>query len=241
MDELRYLVVDLETIPSSTLPEACLPKFDEASVLMGNLKDPFKQREKIQEARAKFETDLDKKLSTDPDLCQVCCFGYGDSNDQQAIIAQDEAEEFQMITEAWGLISKAYKNHVPIVTFNGQSFDLVILFRRAMLMDISVAPGMVDHLLARYNNRYHYDLMQMLGIRNPFSGQLQAKGLQYYLARFGLGSKTEGMDGSKVYPAFKEGRFSDIMNYCKEDVAMTAALFHRVSPWLISPTKREEK
>jgi predicted PolB exonuclease-like 3'-5' exonuclease len=237
--DVKFLVVDLETIPAQSLPEECIPKFDENTVNVGYLKDPWKIKEKIQEARTKFEANIDKIMSVSPDLCQVCCLGYGDATDQQAVSAMDDASEYDLVVEAWSLISSAYHEKIPIVTFNGASFDIPVLLRRAMILDISVAPGMIAHLLARFDNRHHYDLMQMLGFRNPFSGKLEAHGLNYYLKRFGLGAKTDGMDGSMVYPAWKENRHSDIMDYCKQDVGMTAALFERISPWMIHPAKKE--
>jgi DNA polymerase elongation subunit (family B) len=240
MDE-QCLVIDIETIPAQSLPEESLPKFDETSVSVGNLKDPWKIKEKVEEARKKFEADLDKKMSLDPDLCQVCCFGYGDRKDQQAISARDEESELDLIIDAWEIIGKTYRDKIPVVTFNGASFDLPVLLRRAMLLDISVAPGMVAHLLARYDNWRHYDLMQMLGFRNPFSGKLETHGLDYYLKRFGLGAKFKEMTGADVYPAWKENRHADIMAYCRQDVEMTVALFGRVAPWIISPIKKEEK
>jgi uncharacterized protein YprB with RNaseH-like and TPR domain len=241
MDDLKFLVIDIETIPCQTLPEGCIPTFDEASVATGNLKDPFKIREKIDEAHNKFNADIDKKLSVDPDYCQVCCFGYGDANDQTVFIASENLGEFELISEAWEIIASHYNKKIPIVSFNGISFDLPILLRRAMLLDISVPPGMVQKLISRFEYGNHFDLMQLLACRNPFSGKLEAKSLSFYLNLFGLGYKTNGMDGSQVYPAFKEGRYSDIMNYCKDDVRLTAALFKRVAPWIMTPVKKEEK
>jgi predicted PolB exonuclease-like 3'-5' exonuclease len=101
-----------------------------------------------------------------------------------------------------------------------------------MLLDIYVPPSTVAALLKRYDNTVHFDLMQVLAGRNPFSGKIEAKKLDFYLRRFGLGSKSDGWDGSMVYPAFKEGRHQEILEYCKRDVEMTAALFERVMPWV---------
>jgi hypothetical protein len=84
--------------------------------------------------------------------------------------------------------------------------------------------------------------MQVLGGRNPFSGKPEFKSLNFYLNRFGIGSKSKGLvatdpeavdDGSMVYPAWRDGRMDDIVNYCRQDVLQTAELFKRIAPWVI--------
>jgi 3'-5' exonuclease len=235
------LVIDIETIPCQNLPEECIPQFDESLVSLGNLKDPFKIRDKIEAARTAFSENVNKEMSVSPDLSQVCCLGYGYDHFTNVFDAQDEPDDYKIIVQAWSLISDAYREHIPIVTFNGLSFDIPVLLRRSMVLDISVAPGMVADLLARYDNHHHYDLMHMLAFRNPFSGRIYAHNLNYYLARFDIGGKTPGMDGGMVYPAWKSGRHDEIAEYCKNDVYMTAALFKRVVPWLIRPEKKKEK
>ena len=106
-----------------------------------------------------------------------------------------------------------------------------------MLLDVAIDPALIQSLTRRQDqNRCHYDLMQRLGYRNPFSGQMVMRSLDYNLKRFGLGGKLNGMDGSMVYPAFQEGRMQDIITYCRDgDVASTAVLFERVAPWIIAP------
>lgn len=237
-----YFVLDIETTPGMNLPEECLPKFDELDVSIGNLKDPFKIREKIEAARIKFEQDLSKKMSTDPDLCHVCaCVIYNsDTRNFSSAFAKDRDEEYELLDRAWAWIRECLREKIILVSFNGLSFDLPVLFRRAMIQDVSVAPSLIEALTARYSNKVHLDLMQSLAVRNPFSGKLEARSLDHYLKRFCLGAKMEGWDGSKVYPAFLESKFDEILQYCKSDVLNTAALFERVYPWLFVPWREEE-
>jgi predicted PolB exonuclease-like 3'-5' exonuclease len=233
---MRFAVLDIETIPNQDLPEGCIPQFDETSVKLGNLKDPFKIREKMQEARSEWESGLDKKMSLDPDLCQVVCAVGFDSEKGFETFASEEASDFHIGLNVWAWIRERYNNQVPLVSFNGIGFDLPVLQRRAMYQDVSVAPGMYQALTKRQEyNTDHYDLMLLLAGRNPFSGKLETKSLNYYLNRFGLGSKMDDWDGSKVYPAWKEGRMEEILKYCQHDVEMTMRLFMQVSPWLIAP------
>jgi hypothetical protein len=237
---MDYAVLDIETIPDQALPEACIPKFDESEVKLGNLKDQLKIREKIEQARVGWEEDLGKKMSFDRDLCQLCCAVCHDSRSDTFTTYPATTPEMELdaLVGVWGWIAERYHRHIPLVTFNGITFDLPILQRRAMIHDVSVAPGMYQDLTKRQEyNTAHFDLMQLLAGRNPFSGKIEAKGLNAYLSRFGLGAKTEGWDGSMVYPAWKEGRMEEILSYCRQDVEMTARLFERVRPWVIVPKK----
>lgn len=238
---MRFAVIDIETIPAQRLPEACVPKFDESSVKLGNLKDALKIRDKIDDARTEWESTLAKKMSLDPDCCQVVCVGTFDSETGfQVFRADHEVAETTLLIDVWWWIREHYHNRVPLVSFNGIGFDLPILHRRAMLQDVSIAPDMYQALTRRHeHNTDHFDLMWLLAGRNPFNGNLATKSLDYYLNRFGLGSKMEDWDGSKVYPAWQQGLFEQIAEYCRHDVEMTSRLFRRVSPWLIAPRKQQ--
>jgi predicted PolB exonuclease-like 3'-5' exonuclease len=236
----KYLVLDIETIPAQSLPEGCVPVFDETQVKLGVLKDRFKIEAKIEEERMKFESDISKRMSLDPDLCEVCAVVTLDSTTGYTTGAWTSVgmNDFDVVYETWDKIRSAHSNNVPIVTFNGKSFDIPVLVRRAMFLDISVAPGMVADLLnpRRYysSTQHHIDLMEILGMRNAFSGRPEFKSLAYYLRRFEIGEKMEGMTGADVYPLWKEGSYSKIVDYCSQDVLKTRDLYERVSPWLVA-------
>jgi uncharacterized protein YprB with RNaseH-like and TPR domain len=233
---------DIETIPLPNLPEELRPKFDEASVKLGQLKDRFKIAEKIEEARAKHAADLDKTMSLDPDLCMVCAFVSHLSNGERkefkaSIFAPNEEAEYNLLVAAWAWLRDQYKARVPIVSFNGKSFDLQVLRRRAMLQDVSVPPALYEALTRRYETKHHVDLMEVLGNRNLFSGKVEYKSMDWYLKRFGIGAKYNGMSGADVYPLFKEGEYQRILEYCQDDVLKTSMLFQRVAPWILAPTE----
>jgi predicted PolB exonuclease-like 3'-5' exonuclease len=238
---MDHAVIDVETIPAQFLPSDCMPEPDMSAVKYGATKDPFKRREIEEQYVADFNTALSKKMSVDPDLCQVCAIvlrvsGNVEWHDVVAAFAVDEHEEHEIIRATWEIFGNLQRNDIPLVSFNGLSFDIPVLLRRAMLLDITVPPGVVANLLRRQeNNHHHYDLMQLLGRRNPFSGKMEFHSLDYYLRRFGLGAKMTDWDGSKVYPAWQEGHFQEIIDYCRDDVAKTGELFERVAPWIIPP------
>jgi predicted PolB exonuclease-like 3'-5' exonuclease len=231
-----YAMLDIETIPCQSLPAECRPEFDEASVALGNLKDRFKIQEKIDDARARFEAGVDKQMATNPDLCQIVCLVcYQKSRDDYLVLnADDEETEYRLLQDAWEYIRRCSLNHVPVASFNGKSFDIPVMVRRSMILDVAISPELIDDLLRKYDARHHIDLMEVLALRNPFSGKPEYHSLNYYLKRFGLPEKLTGWDGSKVYPAWLEGRYSEIAEYCKQDVASSAELLDRVAPWIIT-------
>jgi DNA polymerase elongation subunit (family B) len=243
MNHNLFACLDLETIPHPGLPPECVPLFDENSVSLGNLKDPLKIDAKINDARAKFEASIPKIMATDPDLCMVvsftgCVVDGADRVYTEPDVCEDDKEEFLLITEACAWLRDCVRDGVPVVTFNGASFDLPVLIRRALYNDVSVSSSVIEKLTARFErNHHHIDLMQALAIRSPFSGKPECKSLDYYLKRLGLGSKMPGMNGSMVYPLWQERRFAEIAAYNRDDVDKTIALFNRVSPWLALPSR----
>jgi predicted PolB exonuclease-like 3'-5' exonuclease len=118
-----------------------------------------------------------------------------------------------------------------LVSWNGSGFDLPVLHYRALFHGIA-APRYWDmgvddrdfkwnNYISRFHTR-HIDLMDLLaGYQNrafaPLDDVAQLCGLPGKL----------GMDGSKVWQAWREGRIDAIRNYCETDVANTLLVFLR--------------
>lgn len=238
---MKIAAFDCETIPGQSLSENVTPEFDPDEIKTGAM-GPAKAQEKVDKERAKFEEGLDKKMSTDKDLCQVTTFVgyiYTTSIAEEKVIDKKVLqwppldEEYEVIHGAWDFIRYAYNANIPLVSFGGKGFDLPVLFAAAMRLDIPVSRPMYDSLTFRYENARHYDLMRSLtGETHPVRG----KSLEFYLNLFQLGNKTEGMDGSQVYPAWQAKEYTKISEYCEQDVFMTAKLFERVEPWMPKDT-----
>lgn len=238
-----FLAFDAETIPRDDLPEACIPTFDTETVNISSNWGAEAAAKKVASEREKFNKSLDKKLSVSPELCRPCsiCFYDSRTDDYLELFAKDQEEEVALVHCAWEVIEKAYADRIPLVSYNGKTFDLQVLHRRAMMLDARrVPPSMYYRLVdMRMENQIHIDLEITLGIRVPFSSRPIIKSFEYWLAYFGLGQKPEGWDGSKVWPAFQEGWFEDIAVYNRVDVELLAALFRRVEPWVLEEIHRE--
>lgn len=118
-----------------------------------------------------------------------------------------------------------------IVSWNGGGFDLPVLHYRALVHGIQ-APrywdtghfdreAKWDNYLGRYQFR-HTDLMDVLAM---YTGRNNAP-LQEIALLLGLPGKL-GMDGSKVFDAYREGRIADIRAYCETDVLNTWLVYLR--------------
>ncbi len=124
------------------------------------------------------------------------------------------------------------ERHVPqLVSWNGGGFDLPVLHYRGLRHGV-VANKYWDlgeddrefkwnNYIARYHMR-HLDLMDVLAMYQPrASAPLDA------LAKLcGFPGKL-GMDGSAVYPAYREGKVEEIRRYCETDVMNTYLLYCR--------------
>ena len=134
-----------------------------------------------------------------------------------------------------------------IVSWNGGGFDLPVLHYRALVHGIQ-APrywdtghfdreAKWDNYLGRYQFR-HTDLMDVLAM---YTGRNNAP-LQEIALLLGLPGKL-GMDGSKVFDAYREGRIADIRNYCETDVLNTWLVYLRfqLMRGLLNPETLEQE
>ena len=217
---MKIAVFDIETIPNQNLPEGVAPVFDPLTVKHGNTKDQAKRDSKEASERAKFDQALGKKMSLHPDLCEVVCFcgmRYDTiSGEHESIVASGES-----VLDGWKFIYDAYHQTIPLVSFNGNGFDLPVLLHRAMDLQIPCSRRIYNDLTRRYSTKAHYDLMAVLADWD----RQRWESLNFYLNRYGLGGKNG--DGSMVYGMWKEGKIKEIEEYCMNDVLSTAKLFAR--------------
>lgn len=122
--------------------------------------------------------------------------------------------------------------HTPqLVSWNGGGFDLQVLHYRALVNGVQAVRYWEqgdddrDFRFNNYLNRYHtrhLDLMATLALFTP-----RANAPLDELARLcGFPGKL-GMDGSRVWEAYREGRLGEIRAYCETDVANTWLVFCR--------------
>jgi predicted PolB exonuclease-like 3'-5' exonuclease len=143
-------------------------------------------------------------------------------------LGEEGAPEAELVRQFFGGIEK-YKP--TLVSWNGSGFDLPVLHYRSLIHGVP-APvywetGDNDRDF-RYNNylkRYewrHTDLMDVLSGFQPRA----AAPLTEVAQLLGFPGKL-GMDGSKVYEAWRAGRLGEIRAYCETDVLNTYLVYLR--------------
>ena len=161
-----------------------------------------------------------------------CCMRWGGDKIHVGTIGEIGDSEETVIAKFFELI----ENHTPqLVSWNGGGFDLPVLHYRALIHGLSAArywdTGEGDfgdsrdfkwnNYINRYHNR-HCDLMDLLALYQPRASVPLAD-----MAKLcGFPGKL-GMDGSKVWQAFHEGRLREIRDYCETDAANTYLMFQR--------------
>ena len=140
-----------------------------------------------------------------------------------------EAEESAIIRSFFEGIAHAAPR---LVTWNGNGFDLAVLNYRAMYHGIC-APRFwetgenerefrYNNYISRYHER-HLDLMDVLSRYNPRA----SAGLDDFATMLGFPGKPEGMSGSEVWPAYRDGRLAEIRAYCETDALNTYLVYLR--------------
>ena len=217
---MSILAFDIETIPNT----AMISRLPEPEVKTGNLKDQAKIAEKIEEAKkAQIE-----KMALSPLWGRVCCWcvNDGENTTGSCITEESNDEETAVIERAFQILATSGK----IITYNGTSFDLPFLYRRAVILGID--PGEFDmpplsDMHKRYDNDSHLDLMQV------WCGFGQFEKLDILSALI--------LDDHKVEIDFhdfpeliktEEGR-NRILTYCSHDVELTHQLYNRIKGILI--------
>ena len=226
---MKTFFFDIETIPNPNIPA---PTFDPDEVKLGNTKDPVKIKAKLDEAELAFKDGLVKKMSLDPDLCQVVSFAWNHGDDETESLTDSmlslKVTDMYIVASACNIITQAHLEGHVLVSFNGIGFDLPVLQRRAMLLNCKGIPGSIYQLLTkRYRPDVHFDVMQELGAwqRDKLKKQ------DYYLRLFNVGTVSD-MNGSMVYDAWKNEEYDRIAQYCASDVDNLKALFGRIVNYL---------
>lgn len=199
---------DIEVMPD---PEK-LKYLPEPDVKYGNIKDPVKREAKFQEAK---EKQLEK-IGLNPFYSRYFCgsFGLG-----QGKIIEEFADEAEVELIQW-TFSGFGEDTTRIQTWNGKTFDIPFLFKRAMILgvnplDYGLPP--LSEFTKRYGCDIHQDLMLTLDPNNFIKLDEAARML--------LGESKIDLD-YKLFPAlFKtaEGR-AQILEYCDKDADLTGRL-----------------
>jgi hypothetical protein len=128
-----------------------------------------------------------------------------------------------MLQEFWDRMRGFRPSVDRIVGHNIFDFDMKFILKRSIIH--AVRPT-VDLSFARYRNQPIFDTMWewerwSYGSRTSLDRLAGALGL--------ASSKANGVDGSTVYALFMKGHHRAIRDYCADDVALTRAIYRRMT------------
>ncbi len=213
------LVFDIETIPDVTGLRGLLEVPSEASDEdVANI--AFHQRR--QQNGSEFLPLQQHRV------CAISCALRDKDHFRVWSLGEKDAGEKEIIQRFFDGIEK----YTPqIISWNGGGFDLPVLHYRGLVHGIQ-APRYWDmgeddkefkwnNYISRYHMR-HLDLMDLLALYQPRA----YAPLDEIAQLCGFPGKL-GMDGSKVWDAYKNGEIDAIRNYCETDVANTYLVYLR--------------
>ena len=159
-----------------------------------------------------------------------CVLRWGNDKLRIGTLGEQDSSEADMIAAFFDLIGRYSPQ---LVSWNGGGFDLPALHYRALIHGIT-APRYWDmgdgdfadsrdfkwnNYISRYHQR-HLDLMDLLAMYQPRA----SAPLDDLAKLMGFPGKL-GMDGGKVWDAWKDGKIGEIRDYCETDVVNTYLVF----------------
>lgn len=155
------------------------------------------------------------KAGTDTNLIKPCVFGWcGEVG--ASTYGIDMRTDKALIQAVWDILA----DYNLIVTFNGNGFDIPLLYKRSWLLGITPSKR-ID--LRRYvvpPQSNHADLRAILSNWDQY-----APGKLPFYAKLKFGKDMGDIDGSKVGELWNAGEFQAVHEHCLSDVRMTWDLF----------------
>lgn len=196
------LFFDIETLPSS----------DEDKET--HLKILKKKNGKTEGTDAKIH----ESTSFEGTFGRICCIGILKENDNK--ILQKEVfsgSEKEILERFWETAADADR----FIGHNIWAFDLPFIYKRSIIN--GVKPKFLN--MARYRNIPIYDTLQEWELWN-FG---KAQKLDTLAKVLGLPTSKDEMDGSMVWPYYKQGRIDEICKYCMKDVELTRKVYYKMT------------
>lgn len=177
-----------------------MPIFDPSEVKCGNLKDPAKIAEKVEEARNSHQADWLDKAALKPETANLLAVGlYHNDKGVEILHIGNCGGEKELLETFWERFNKGLKDTGrPWGTWNGFSFDFPFLILRSRILGVPVPGGL-------RKGRY-FDGSRMLDLREDWlcgrDWREFKSSLDYVSKVFGLpGKNGDGKNFGATYSA----------------------------------------
>lgn len=152
---------------------------------------------------------------------QLLMIGLAIDDEAPFVLTGDESEALGEFKRVLADVQAAQNMGLPtFVGHNLTDFDLPFIFHRSVML--GVAPHITFAVSpSRYSERIYDTMSKWAGFGNRVK-------LDTLAQAFGVGSKGD-IDGSMVYDYYAAGRINELIEYCANDVAMTRAVYKRMT------------
>lgn len=217
------IYIDIETIPVGDPidPRTLTPP--------GNIKKVDTIETWYRDEAPRLANEQFRKRSLDSMAGAVLVVSWAIDNQEPQFIIAEETDDISDATPEEFLMANlefSFQNSIsgPViwVGHNAVGFDMLWLWRRAIKYDL---PWLATNIkIDRYKGNVH-DTMLIWG-GGGFNNFSKLDDIAKFL---GIEGKTEGVDGSKVYDLYLEGKIDEIAKYCSNDVRMVRDVYQQIS------------
>jgi DNA polymerase elongation subunit (family B) len=203
---MKRLFFDIETLPAEGKDVEIVKQLWEDA------------KKKSANSEKKTENTFDnffRNTSFQGEFGRILCIGYAVEGEPVECLSGDEKE---IIKNFWEIA----KDADLFIGHNIMEFDLRFIYKRSIIHNIKPSRELN---FARYRNNPIYDTMKEWEKWGAIGTSLHKLSLC-----LGVTSPKEaGIDGSKVYDYYLDGKSEEIYKYCKRDVEATRSVYERMT------------
>jgi 3'-5' exonuclease len=219
LNERTVLVIDLETIPVDD--PAVREEIARSIVMPGNISKPDTIAAWEETKRPALVEEAFARGGLSATTGKICCIGLSTPKSEMSFCGPDEEDVLRLAYEYIASIP----DPITFVGHNLVGFDLPFLRQRSIVLGIKPPQTLRLAWSAK-----HWDTDRVSDTMLLWSADKQQRISLDRLCRL-LGiksSKADGMDGSKVWPMWQEGRLQEIADYCIADCLATLECYRRI-------------
>ena len=214
VDSNKYFCIDIETYAD-------------------DMKDDFNEYQKTKKSKTlvqpkaieKAIAEAESKFALSPITGQIILIGIMNNDGKIQQYGLDGATEKVTLEDGWRAINMLMDDGYRMISFNGKSFDIPYMFRRAIIKGIMLKPTIaVNELTHPYSNFYHYDVYNVLEWNK--AGSLE---VWNYLMGFGTTFESEG---NAIAEWYEKKEYSTILSKNQADLRKTGRIYEILKRWV---------